>query len=628
MVTGNNERERIRLTLHGWGSRGDTLARYNGSEVRVFGGIPGEEVVVEVIRRKRDYIAARVVEVLTPSPHRTDPPCSYFGACTGCQWQHVDYTHQLELKRQIVQDSLMQVGGLEAAVISPTIPAAQHYEYRNHARFTVGRKRGDIGFVNRESRSLVPVAKCLLMDPGINQCLESLLGKCSETTQLSIRYGVNTGDIMVQPSLKNEALDVPTGQKSYLESLAGRQFRIAAASFFQVNTRQAELVARLVEDGLQLRGEEIIVDAYAGVGTFAVLLAPMVGKVIAIEEAASAVRDAEANAGGLDNIEFRQGKTEEVLAQLDRPIHGVVLDPPRVGCHPATLAALVNLRPRRVVYVSCEPEALARDLNVLCEGPFRLESVQPVDMFPQTHHVECVATLAYDSSKAVHRVPQRGKHWAGEDGIVLASTSPRRRELLAGLGVEFKVEALSGPEEIFPNESPEDAVKRLALSKATRVTQPKGTTSRSALVVGADSVVVLEGRILGKPRDSYEAREMLIRLRGKEHQVITGVAIVDSSGQLSRTVATVSKVTMREYSDAEIDSYVDSGAPLDKAGAYGVQDRGFQPAASVEGCYTNVVGLPLCRVVDMLRDLGYESVPQSEITVPDECRLCPLKGSR
>ena len=621
----NDERERVQLFLHGWGSRGEALAHINGDEIGVFGGIPGEHVVAEVLRR-RDRVSARVVEVLSPSPQRTEPPCPYFGPCTGCQWQHLAYERQLELKRQRVQDSLAGVGGFEPEVVSPTIAAPHQYEYRNHARFTVGRKRGDIGFVNRDSRSLVPVSKCLLMHPGINRCLESLLGKSSETTQLSIRYGVNTGDILVQPQLKNEALDIATGQKTYVESLAGREFRIAAASFFQVNTPQAELVSRLVENGLELNGKGTIVDAYAGVGVFAVLLAPLAEKVIAIEESASAVRDAEANAVGLDNVEFRQGKTEDVLAQLaqsEENVRGVVLDPPRAGCHKAVLETLADIRPPRVVYVSCEPEALARDLKILSDGPFRLESVQPVDMFPQTHHVECVATLSCVPEETIVPSHHSTEHEVGRVGLVLASTSPRRRELLAGLGTKFEVEASGEAEEIEPTESPEDLVKRLALSKATTVARSRG--SGSGLVLGADTTVVLDSRILGKPDNDVAAREMLKSLRGKDHQVITGVAIVNISGKPATTATKVSTVTMREYSDLEIESYVDSGAPMDKAGAYGVQDSAFQPAASVDGCYTNVMGLPLCLVLDMLQDSGYKFSQESQIEVPNECWPCPLK---
>ena len=398
MVQQNTKAERLRLTVEGWGRLGEGSARHDGQEVVVFGGIPGEEVVAEVVKRRRDYIAARVVEVLSPSPHRVEPPCPYFGACTGCQWQHVEYGHQLEVKRKMVADALTSVGGFDSPPVSATVESPERYGYRNHARFTVGRKYGDLGFVNRESRRFVPVSECLLMHPWINGSLEQLRGKCTETSQLSLRYGVNTGDYVIQPSLKSRDVPLPSGQRHYVESLGGKEFRVAASSFFQVNTRQAATLVELVKEGLQLSGEELLVDAYAGVGTFAILLAPYAGRVVAIEESASAVQDAMFNAGGVDRIQFLEGKAEEVLANLEQRPDALILDPPRVGCNREALEAVVRLGPRRVVYVSCDPETLARDLKVLCEGPFRLERVQPVDMFPQTHHVECVATLSREGA--------------------------------------------------------------------------------------------------------------------------------------------------------------------------------------------------------------------------------------
>ena len=585
-------------------------------------------MVAEIVRHRGEYVAVRVVEVLTPSAHRTAPPCPYFGACTGCQWQHVDYEHQLDLKKRIVHQALTQSGGFEEPPVAPTLPGPQPYGYRNHARFTVGRKRGDIGFVNRESRSLVPVDKCLLMHPKINECLESLLGKCSETTQLSIRCGANTGDVLIQPHLKNQNVSFSTGQKSYVESLDGKEFRIAASSFFQVNTNQAERVVELVKDGLRLAGGETLVDAYAGVGSFAVLLAPLARKIIAIEDSASAVQDAEANAGSLDNIEFRHGKTEDVLSSISEAVQGAVLDPPRAGCHPEALEALLRLAPRRVVYVSCDPDTMSRDLKILCQESYRLESVQPVDMFPQTHRVECVATLSLKGPNPGDTLAQETAPARRVPEIVLASSSPRRHELFSGLNLEFQTEFPMVPEDILPEESPQETVERLSLSKASSVARSRAGVPPGNLVLGADSLVVLEGRVLGKPAQEAEARRMLESLRGREHHVITGVSIVDTTTDRVLTASQVTNVVMRDYSDAEIESYVKSGEPMDKAGAYAVQDKVFRPVHAVEGCYTNVMGLPLCLVVDMLRELGCQLSPGSDISVPEECHECPLMGDR
>ena len=625
MVQQNRTGELLQLSLQSWGPAGEALACHDGNRVLVFGGIPGEEVVAELVRYHRDYWAARVVEVLTASPYRTAAPCPYFGACTGCQWQHVDYQHQLRIKRQKVLDALSRAGGFEAPPVSETLAAPEQYGYRNHARFTVGRRQGELGFVNRESRRFVPIQRCLLMHAWINEALEGLQGRSAETSQLSLRYGVNTGDFLVQPTLKSDEVPLPSGQKHYREALDGIEFRIAASSFFQVNTNQAQRMVELVKEELQLSGEGLLVDAYAGVGVFAILLAPYAGRVIAIEESASAVRDAEENAAGLDNVKFLQGKTEEVLAQIDERPYGVILDPPRAGCRSSALEALIELGPHKVVYVSCDPDTLARDLAILCEGPFRLDRVQPIDMFPQTHHIECVATLSWGGRgpSPVVGEPRKGRHGAE---IVLASTSPRRRELLSGLGIEFQVVNPSVSEAMESDETPEEMVERLAQKKARSVA---GSLSGS-LIVGADSAVVLDGRVMGKPANAAEAADMLRSLRGKQHRVVTGVAVLGPGEGRERVASQVSVVAMRHYSDEEIRTYVASGEPMDKAGAYAVQDTTFRPADGVEGCYTNVMGLPLCLLVDMLKEGGEEGLvpgPGDRIRIPEGCSQCPLKDS-
>ena len=390
--------ELAELKLEEMGPMGDTLARLDGEVVNVFGGILGEVVMARVYRYRRKrkrYVSAIVTEVVEPSPHRVAAPCPYFGPCTGCQWQHIDYRHQLTLKREAVEVQLRRYDELEDIPVSDTIPSPQTFGYRNHARFAV-RQQGSLVFTNRITRSFVKIDECMLMDPWINGTLRALQGRSGETTGLSIRYGVNTGEWLVQPALTSPDVPLATGQSHYRERILGSPFRIASPSFFQVNTKQTERLALLVRDRLQLTGDETLVDAYAGVGTFSVLLAPSVRKVIAVEESESAVKDAAINTLGLDNLEFIQGRTEDVLATLGSTPDAIVLDPSRVGCGPAALEAVVQMAPRRLVYVSCDPETLARDLQVLATGGLSVQSVEPIDMFPQTHHVECVATLASD----------------------------------------------------------------------------------------------------------------------------------------------------------------------------------------------------------------------------------------
>ena len=602
----------LRVRLQGWGRLGEALAQYEDVPLFVFGGIDGEDVEVEVVRRHRRYLAARVVRVLEPSPHRIEPPCPHFGACTGCQWQHITEEHQRELKRLAVVDALERIGGLDVAPVTDIIPAPVPFGYRNHARFTVG-PQGALGYVNRESRRFVSIDRCMLMDEAINTTLDQLQGNCADTTQLSVRYGTGTGDVLVQPTLRNPDVPIATGQKHFRERMGGHVFRVGSPSFFQVNTPQAERMVDLIREELELAGDELVADVYAGVGTFAVLLAPHCGHVIAIEESSAAMDDAEVNCEGIPNLELLRARAEDALAEMERCPDAIVLDPPRAGCAPSMLESLVRLRPKKIVYVSCDPSTLARDLKVLCAGGFQLRKVQPIDMFPQTHHVECVATLvAYDTDPATN---------AAAATLTLASASPRRRQLLQALGMDFRVQPSSVPEEPELSESPIDLVRRLALAKARAV----AADMSEGLVIGADSVVVHQGDILGKPATLEEARGMLARLRGNTHQVFSGVAVVDAATGKHLLASETTPVLMREYSDAEVEDYIASGSPMDKAGAYGVQDADFHPASSVQGCYSNVVGLPLCTLLDLLREMGYEATPKVPALLIESCTECPLQ---
>ena len=269
---------------------------------------------------------------------------------------------------------------------------------------------------------------------------------------------------------------------------------------------------------------------------------------------------------------------------------------------------LIQLAPPRVAYVSCDAETLARDLKVLCESAYTLKEVVPLDMFPQTHHVECVALLELA---------------ARPGGLVLASASPRRRELLAEMGLEFQIVPSGVPEVPEPGEPAEALVRRLSAAKAWAV----ASNVEQGFVIGADSVVVLEGEIIGKPSDAAEARLMLLQLRGTRHQVATGVTVVDAASGRYLSDSMTSNITLRDLSDHEIDASIASGTPLDKAGAYAVQDADLRPAQSWEGCYSNIVGLPLCRLGEMLEDLGYRLPPGWPEKATRGCRdSCPRTG--
>ncbi|MBI4219097.1 MAG: class I SAM-dependent RNA methyltransferase [Chloroflexi bacterium] len=384
--------DRLDLRLGEYGAEGECGAEFEEVPVTVAGGLPGELARVEVVKKYHDRLACRVVEVIEASPNRVVAPCPYYGPCTGCQLQHVDYATQLEYKRERVVSALRSHPSLAGPEVRPTLASPKQFGYRNHARFTI-RRDGSAGFVNRHTRYPLRIDECLLMNRLINETLSALQARLKGMTQMSVRVGENTGDRMVQPRLIDPSLSVESGQKNYIEEIRARRFRVAGSSFFQVNSGQIPAVVGIVQSALGATGRETVVDAYAGVGVFAVLLADSAQEVIGIEDSVSAVEDARANAAGLSNVRFITGRTEAVLPSLSG-VDAVVMDPPRAGCHPDAIAALRKLAPARVAMVSCDPVTLARDLAGVCAGGmYVLEWVQPVDMFPQTYHVECVAAL-------------------------------------------------------------------------------------------------------------------------------------------------------------------------------------------------------------------------------------------
>ena len=390
-----DSRDRFKVTLGEMDQNGDCLTRYEGNLASVSGGIPGEEVVAELVRIRGTHHHLRVIDVLNPSVYRIKAPCTYYWPCTGCQWQHISYAYQLLLKQQLVKNALRQFPRLLEVEVDPVLASVREYGYRNHARFTIG-PGGTLGFVNRVTRKFVEVQQCLLMDPWINEALSNLRGRCSETTQLSIRYGVNTGDWLIQPRLVDPNVNLSSGQTHYQESVEGRIFQVGSPSFFQVNTHQILEMVKILREGLNLTGNEFLVDAYAGVGTFAALLASSVGRVIAIEESSSAIKDASYNVSDLHNLKLMRGRVEQVLLNLDEIPDVVILDPPRSGCHPSVLESLDSLSPGRIAYVSCDPNTLCRDLDQLIKFGFLIQNIQPIDLFPHTHHVECIAFLTRD----------------------------------------------------------------------------------------------------------------------------------------------------------------------------------------------------------------------------------------
>jgi 23S rRNA (uracil1939-C5)-methyltransferase len=428
MIEQEQEQQRITyhsVTLGALTRAGDASAELDvkdeegNSVTRTFSvpaGLPGEHVTIALDalparrpgRRSRRKLRGRprpphiwITEIHEPSALRVQAPCAVFGTCGGCQLQHMRYEAQLEWKRSVVR-GLLQAEGFAEPPMLPAVGCAEPWHYRNHMRFSVSRS-GQAGLTARGNHHVLPLTACPIAHPYINTALGCISQQPNERPQVLIRCGSATRQLLIQPrpqaqvieQLNAAGLDVRT--ETMEESLAGATFRIRPSSFFQTNTAQAERMVRLVLEGLLGAGLHplTVVDAYCGVGTFALLLARHVAKVIAIEESASAIKDAEWNLREVDNVELLKGKVEEILPGLSAQLDGLVIDPPRAGCQQVVLDALVRHPPAWVVYVSCEPATLVRDLNILCHQypVYALHSVQPLDMFPQTAHIECIATL-------------------------------------------------------------------------------------------------------------------------------------------------------------------------------------------------------------------------------------------
>ncbi|HWS84705.1 MAG TPA: class I SAM-dependent RNA methyltransferase [Ktedonobacteraceae bacterium] len=377
-------------------------------------GLPGEHVTIAVEappqprpgRRRRRWKPRPprvwITEVHQPSPLRGEALCPVFGTCGGCQLQHMHYSAQLEWKREVVRQLLHDIGGFEDPPLQATVPCDIPWHYRNHMRFSVNHL-GQPGLTARGSHRVLPLTKCPIAHEQINRVLKVLSQHVNPQPQALIRCATASNQVLIQPTqgeqvaqqLAETGLELRT--ETMEEILAGTTFRIRPSSFFQTNTAQAEKMAQIVLNGLLSSPNPslTIVDAYCGVGTFALLLAGHVGKVIAIEESASAIKDAQWNARDVDNIEILKGKVEDILPTLSSKIDGFVIDPPRAGCQQIVLDALIQHPVAHIVYVSCDPSTLARDLNIVCHQhpTYRLCSVQPLDMFPQTAHIECIAVL-------------------------------------------------------------------------------------------------------------------------------------------------------------------------------------------------------------------------------------------
>ena len=444
----------IELTIDDLAFGGEGVGRADGYVVFVRGGLPGDRLRVRLGETRARFGRGTIEAVLSPSPDRVDAPCPYFGRCGGCRLQHLAYPAQLAFKAKQVRDCLERLGGLPPFELRPILPAPEPYGYRNKMEFTIAAGAVPpspvVGLHQAERYDVVlDIDRCLLQSDTMNGLLDEFRRQVRaraldvwdpETQQGLLRFvvmreGRHTGQAMVNvvggapdvealgpvaaairartPAVTSVVLNVnakkasvAVGSEEHLlagrdhieESLGGVTFQVSANAFFQTNTRQAERLFGLVADACALRGTETLLDLYSGTGAISLLLARRAARVYGIELSAAAVADAmrNARANGIDNCTFLAGEVRHVLPELmAQGVRAavVVADPPRAGFHPKALRALARLEPERIVYVSCNPATLARDVGDLVRDGFRLQWVQPVDMFPQTPHIEAVARL-------------------------------------------------------------------------------------------------------------------------------------------------------------------------------------------------------------------------------------------
>lgn len=395
---------------------GDALARHQGKVLFVPYALPGEELLVELVDEKATYGRARLTEVVTPSPQRVEPRCPHFGTCGGCHWQHIAYETQLRFREEILRSQLKRIGHLADVLVRPTLDMTNPWNYRNRVQLHLD-EHGQLGFLAAREHRVVPIRECHIMHPLLYEVFSALDIDFPELEAVSIRAGVTTGEQLLilettghtAPALE---ADLPVscvllledgtpvtylGDSHISENVAGRCLRISATSFFQVNTAQLEHLVKTVQQYLGPQGNEVLLDVYCGVGVLGLSLAEAVRTVIGIDESEAAISDARFNSQELDNVRYVQGSAEGILPSLDEAADMVILDPPRQGCHKRVLRALLDLAPAKIVYVSCDPATLARDLGRLVQGGYELMEIQPLDMFPQTCHIEAVALLHLES---------------------------------------------------------------------------------------------------------------------------------------------------------------------------------------------------------------------------------------
>ena len=452
----------VEVKIEDIGTSGEGIGRYEGMTLFIKDALVGDTVKAGIMKLKKTYGYARLIEIIEPSPDRVTPKCELSRKCGGCQIQALSYERQLTFKEHKIKNNLMRIGGFTEeqidAVMQPVIGMENPYHYRNKAQFPIGTdKEGNpvAGFYSGRTHSIIPVTNCYLgvdVNEQILQIVLAFLRKYQipaydEQTGSGIvrhvltRYGFTTKELMVcivinadtlphaeeliaeltklegmtsiSVNVNKKQTNVILGDtvktlwgKSYITDYIGDvQYQISPLSFYQVNPVQTKKLYQTASDYAGLTGEETVWDLYCGIGTISLFLAKQAKKVYGVEIVPQAVADAKNNAkiNGITNAEFFAGKAEEVYPDVVRQMKErgqqayadvIVVDPPRKGCEESLLAAMVQMQPERIVYVSCDSATLARDLKYLCAQGYKLEKVQGVDQFCHTVHVETVVLLS------------------------------------------------------------------------------------------------------------------------------------------------------------------------------------------------------------------------------------------
>ncbi len=442
----------IEMEITGLGSSGEGVGKCKGFTVFVKGALPGEKALVKLFQVKKSYASGEIVQILVQSPQRVEPQCAFYKSCGGCQLQHLSYQGQLEVKRQHVKDCIERIGHITGCEVLPVIGMDNPWYYRNKMQFPVAKTEGriQIGCYAALTHNVIDIEDCIIQKAANNKIMQVVrkwmqqfgISAYDEATGRGIvrhamgRVGVKTGEVMAV--LITSCYDIPhagelvtmlkaevNGLKSIVQNinkkrtniimgnknrvlygkstikdkLGNLKFNISPLSFFQVNSEQTEKLYATALDFAALQGGETVIDCYCGTGTFSLYLAQKAGKVYGIEIVEPAIADAKVNAAAnnISNAEFICGDAAvEMPALLNKGVKPdvVLLDPPRAGCDKKVLAAIADVKPERIVYVSCNPASLARDMAFLTENGYKAEKAQPVDMFPMCAHVECVVLMS------------------------------------------------------------------------------------------------------------------------------------------------------------------------------------------------------------------------------------------